>query len=257
MTDLPDGWVQARLDDIGTWGSGGTPRAGQKEFYDGGIPWAVIGDLADGIVNTTARSISRAGLEASSAKIVPPGTILIAMYGSIGKLGVAGIPMATNQAIAFVQAWESVIDRDYLFWYLRSQRQSLIRAGKGATQQNIGQAVLRNWPILLPPLAEQRRIVAGLDNHLSLLDSMERAVTSALVKANRLRASLLAEAFVGRLVPQDPDDEPAAELLARIRAERSATIPKQRTRSRRTPKELAAPATGVTGDDYQQETLPL
>ncbi|WP_433228634.1 restriction endonuclease subunit S [Micromonospora sp. CA-248260] len=109
----------------------------------------------------------------------------------------------------------------------------------------------------IPPLAEQREIVARTADRLAGVDRLIAEVEHAARKADALRASLLAEAFAGRLVPQDPNDEPAAELLARIRAERSATIPKQRTRSRRTPRELAAPPTRVTGDDYQQETLPL
>ncbi|TDC43733.1 restriction endonuclease subunit S [Micromonospora sp. KC213] len=109
----------------------------------------------------------------------------------------------------------------------------------------------------IPPLVEQREIVARTSERLSGVERLIGAIERGRRQAAALRASLLAEAFAGRLVPQDPNDEPASELLARIRAERAATIPKQRTRSRRTPKELPAPPTRVTGDDYQQETLPL
>ncbi|WP_063838621.1 restriction endonuclease subunit S [Micromonospora haikouensis] len=109
----------------------------------------------------------------------------------------------------------------------------------------------------IPPLAEQREIVARVSEQLAGVDRLIEAIERARRQSVALRASLLAEAFAGRLVAQDPDDEPASELLARIRAERAASIPKQRTRSRRTAKELPAPATRVTGDDYQQEALPL
>ncbi|WP_432954701.1 restriction endonuclease subunit S [Micromonospora haikouensis] len=109
----------------------------------------------------------------------------------------------------------------------------------------------------IPPLAEQREIVARVSEQLAGVERLIEAIERARRQSMALRVSLLAEAFAGRLVPQDPDDEPASELLARIKAERAATIPKQRTRSRRTAKELPAPATRVTGDDYQQETLPL
>lgn len=85
---------------------------------------------------------------------------------------------------------------------------------------------------------------------------MENA-RAAAARAQQLARSLLAEAFAGRLVPQDPNDEPASELLARIRAERQAALPRQKARSPRTRKALPAPPTRVTGDDYQQETLPL
>ncbi|MBY8872705.1 restriction endonuclease subunit S [Micromonospora sp. PLK6-60] len=109
----------------------------------------------------------------------------------------------------------------------------------------------------VPPLAEQRDIVARTNERLSGIERLIEAIERTRKQAAGLRASLLAEAFAGRFVPQDPNDEPATELLARIKAERAMTIPKQRTRSRRTPKELPAPPTRVTGDDYQQETLPL
>ncbi|MGC4805853.1 restriction endonuclease subunit S [Micromonospora sp. DT233] len=109
----------------------------------------------------------------------------------------------------------------------------------------------------IPPLSEQREIVARTSDLLGGIDRLTEATTIAQRRAAALRASLLSEAFAGQLVPQDPNDEPASELLARIRAERAATVPKQRARSRRTPKELPAPPTRVTGDDYQQEALPL
>ncbi|MDT0531779.1 restriction endonuclease subunit S [Micromonospora sp. DSM 115977] len=109
----------------------------------------------------------------------------------------------------------------------------------------------------IPPLAEQRAIVGRTKDLLAGLDRLSAAVERSERQATALRASLLAEAFAGRLVPQDPNDEPASDLLARIRAERQAALPKQKARSPRTRRDLAAPPTRVTGDDYQQETLPL
>lgn len=190
MTDLPPNWTWTRLADVGIWGSGGTPKADVAAFYGGDIPWAVIGDLADSLVTHTARSITREGLASSSAKLVPPGTILVAMYGSIGKLGIASRPMATNQAIAFVQPDLRLVDPGYLFLYLRSQRVPLARAGKGATQQNIGQQILRDWPLPLPPLAEQRRIVAALEGHLSRLDFADHAFARVVGRHGALIRSI-------------------------------------------------------------------
>ncbi|SCF06267.1 hypothetical protein GA0070563_104391 [Micromonospora carbonacea] len=121
----------------------------------------------------------------------------------------------------------------------------------------IDQQAIRQFEFMLPSKRRQTEIVNRFSELSTIVNRVADVVRNSAVKAKRLRASLLAEAFAGQLVPQDPDDEPASELLARIRAERAATIPKQRTRSRRTTKELPAPATRVTGDDYQQETLPL
>ena len=172
----PDGWTRLTLGQVAQWGSGGTPKAGTAAYYDGEIPWAVIGDLTDGFVSATAARITQLGLAESSAKMVPDGSVLVAMYGSIGKLGLPTIQMATNQAIAFATPHPEVLDRNFLFWYLMSQREILARSGKGATQQNISQTILKSWPIPLPPLDEQRRIVAILEGHLGRLEAGNAAI---------------------------------------------------------------------------------
>ena len=82
--------------------------------------------------------------------------------------------------------------------------------------------ILKAMPIPLPPLAEQRRIVAEVERRLSVVQQAEATVEASLARAERLRQSILKQAFSGRLVPQDPDDEPASVLLERIRAEREA-----------------------------------
>lgn len=192
MTELPDGWTVESLSDVASWGSGGTPQAGHPAFYGGDIPWAVIGDLNEATVVETRASITDAGLAASSAKLVPEGAVLLAMYGSIGKLGIAGRPMATNQAIAFALPNDRVLGK-YLFYYLMSQRHQLDAEGKGATQRNISQTILRPWPIPLPEgLDEQHRIVDILEDHLSRLDAGVRGLGEAVEHLRLLRVSSLA-----------------------------------------------------------------
>ena len=88
-------------------------------------------------------------------------------------------------------------------------------------------------PIPLPPLAEQRRIVAEVERRLSVIQQAEAAVEASLARAERLRQSILKQAFSGRLVPQDPGDEPASALLERIRAEREADRRKDAKAQRR------------------------
>ncbi len=132
---LPPGWAQTTLGDAFKWGSGGTPQSTNQSFYDGGIPWLIIGDLSDSVVTESSKTITQAGLENSSAKWVQPGSVLVAMYGSIGKLGIAGTDLTTNQAIAFTHPHP--IDTKYLFYYLLRCRRDLAKLGKGGTQQNI------------------------------------------------------------------------------------------------------------------------
>ena len=174
------------LGKVARWGSGGTPKRSEAQYFGAGIPWLSISDLNDGEVTDAKESLTQLGLENSSAKVVPAGTLLVAMYGSIGKLGIAGRELCTSQAIAFAQPDPLVIDIRYLFHFLLAERTKLQRLGRGGTQMNIGQADLKSWPIPLPPLSEQRRIAAILDQAgelrakrrvvLAQLDSLTQAI---------------------------------------------------------------------------------
>jgi type I restriction enzyme S subunit len=178
-------WEMKTLGEIGEWGSGGTPFSSQSEYYNGTIPWLIIEDLNDSIVTTSQKTITELGLRNSSAKIVEPGTLLIAMYGSIGKLGIAGIPCATNQAIAFCRCNSALIDVNFLFYYLLFSREKLLELGRGNTQQNIGQAVLKEYPIPLLPLPEQRRISALLRraDHLRRMQRNADGLSATVLQA--------------------------------------------------------------------------
>lgn len=176
---MPSGWRSMSLGEIAQWGSGGTPKRTNPSYFGGSIPWVVIGDLTDGVVTDSSTYITEDGLRASTARWIPPGAVLLAMYGSIGKLGIAGIPLTTNQAIAHAVVRDGLVDAKYLFWYLRSIRDKLRRAGKGGTQQNISQSVIRGLPIPVPPLDEQRRIVLAVEEQLTRISSGQGSLDHA------------------------------------------------------------------------------
>lgn len=227
MTALPATWLELPLSDVARLGSGGTPQAKNPVFYEGGdIPWAIIGDLNDGVVTSTAQQITAAGLASSSAKLVPADTIMLGMYGSIGKLGIAGIPMATNQAIATIQV-SPRLDVRYLFYYLLSQRRNLDNKGKGATQRNISQTILKPWPVRFPAeISEQYRIVDLLEDRLSRLDA-----ANAYLDASRRRLVAMERSAMANC--RDGD----VRLLAEVTAIQGG-IQKQQ---KRTPKDNAFP----------------
>lgn len=160
----------------------------------------------------------------SNAKLVPKGAILIAMYGSIGKLGIAGIECATNQAIAFTTAIEKGIDNKYLFYSLLNIRKDLLNLGKGGTQANISQTVLKKVPVPIAPLEEQRRIVLKLEQLLTKINNCKERLDRIPALLKHFRQSVLAAACSGRLTTdwreRNLDMERASELLKRIRYER-------------------------------------
>jgi len=241
-------WERVQLGDLGEWGSGGTPLSTESRYYDGNIPWLIIGDLNDGVVTSSTKTITEEGLANSSARMLPKNVLLIAMYGSIGKLGITGIECATNQAIAFCKPDPDRADLRYLFHAFMGLRPKFLSRGQGLAQKNISQRILRAWEIGLPPLAEQKRIVAKVDELMALCDRLalqqqERETRhAALARASLarfadaptpanlnfifhksyaippadLRKSILTLAVQGKLVPQDANDEPAEVLLERV-----------------------------------------
>jgi type I restriction enzyme S subunit len=220
LPELPQSWIWVRLGEVSDTTSGGTPSRKKKQYYGGSIPWLKSGELKDGVINATEESITDEGLANSSTRIIPRGNLLIALYGAtVGKLGVLGIDSAINQAICAIFP-NGGISREFLFWYLRKHRNELLNIRKGGAQPNISQDVVRNIVLPLPSLQEQQNIVEEIENRMSLIKEVETVLEKSLKQAERLRQGILKQAFEGKLVPQDPSDEPADKLLQRIREER-------------------------------------
>lgn len=194
LTAEGDEWVETSLGEIADWGSGGTPKADNAEYYGGTIPWCVIGDLTEGEVWETEKTISQLGLTNSSAKIIDPESVLLAMYGaSIGRTGISTIPMATNQAIAFAKCKEEKVSPKYLLVYLQTQKSKFIEMGQGAAQPNISQTIIKSWPISLPPIRQQKKIIERIESFSILIEN-----TDLLVNATKnLRSSLLSDLLSG------------------------------------------------------------
>ncbi len=202
---IPDGWGIKKMPQVVKWGSGGTPKATEKQYYDGGsIPWLVIGDLNDSIVSFSASKITELGLQNSSAKMIPAGTLLVAMYGSIGKLGITGIECCTNQAIAYAKELYGVTTK-YMFFYMAMMKSELISKGKGGTQKNISQTVLNSLEVIVPPLPEQELIVSRIEELFSQLDAGVETLKKTKAQLAVYRQAVLKEAFEGRLTASGPE----------------------------------------------------
>ena len=214
--EIPNSWVWATLGDIGTWQAGGTPSRSNKTYYGGSIPWLKTGDLNDGLITDIPESITEEAVANSSAKINPVGSVLIAMYGAtIGKLGILTFPATTNQACCACIEYYAVI-QSYLFYFLLSQRTTFISKGGGGAQPNISKEIIVNTTIPLPPLAEQQRIVTEIQRCFALINQIEQGKVDLQTTIKQLKNRTLDLAIHGKLVSQDPNDEPASKLLKRI-----------------------------------------
>ena len=226
--EVPQNWKAVRVGEIGSWSAGATPSRSHPEYYGGNIPWLKTGDLNDGDIYEVPEFITEEGVQHSSVRLNPVGSVLMAMYGAtIGKLGILQIEATTNQACCACICYEGMWNK-YLFYYLLSQRKNYIAMGAGGAQPNISKDKIVNSIIALPPLAEQKRIVAKIEELMPIVEQYAAAST----KLNTLNAtfpemmkkSILQEAVQGKLVPQDPNDEPASVLLEKIAKEKKRLI---------------------------------
>jgi type I restriction enzyme, S subunit len=200
VSDLPEGWLETSLADVAQWGSGGTPSRTHSEYYGGSIPWIKTGELGQRVITETEETITELGLQNSSAKIFPKGSVAIAMYGAtIGKTSVLGIDAATNQACAVAIPETRLATVEYLFRFLESQKAAFVEAGKGGAQPNISQGVIKEWPFPLAPLNEQKRIAEKLEALLTQATSSLEKLNRASELLKRFRQSVLAAAMSGVL----------------------------------------------------------
>ena len=214
--EVPESWEWQKLGDIGVWQSGATPSRLNKEYYGGEIPWLKTGDLNDGYIYEIPETITQKALEETSVKLNPAGSVLIAMYGAtIGKVGILTFPATTNQACCACVDYNG-IERIYLFYFLLSHKEEFIMLGGGGAQPNISKEKIIDTLIPVPPLQEQNRIIEAIEQWFSLIELLETSKEELQTSIVQAKSKILDLAIRGKLVSQDPNDEPAIELLKRI-----------------------------------------
>ena len=163
--------------------SGGTPKTGVAEYYDGNIPWLRTQEVNFGEIWETDIKITELGLKNSSARMIPANCVIVAMYGAtVGKVGINKIPMATNQACANIQVNEKLANYRYVFHVLKSKYQYIKSLGTGS-QTNINAQIVKNLEIPIPTLNEQKRIANILDK----FEALTHSITEGLPKEIALR----------------------------------------------------------------------
>ena len=261
---IPNGWEWMRLGNIGEWGSGTTPPREVSEYYNGNITWLKSGELNDTVnLKGSNEKITAAALEKFSFRKNKIGDVLFAMYGAtIGKTAILGEPAVTNQAVCGCTPYNGVLN-DYLFLFLIAERDRFHRKSEGAAQPNISKHKAIRFYFPLPPFAEQKRIVAKVNQLMACCDKLEEAqkieegcrerfldsvlqeltdTSKSFVKSadfalshfSRLtlrakdikiwRKSILDLVVRGKLVPQNSKDESATKLLTKIVEEKKKLV---------------------------------
>lgn len=188
-------WPTGRLGDHVPTTSGGTPSRSRPDFFGGRIPWVKSGELAAGRVIASEETITEEALASSSAKLMPIGTVLLAMYGAtVGEVAVLGVEAATNQAVCCISPTESVTG-PFLVGLLRARKRDLVRRAAGGAQPNISQTIIRGLEIPLPPITIQEEYA----QRATAADKLRESARSSEAGLEALFASLQQLAFRGEL----------------------------------------------------------
>ena len=218
--EIPDSWVWTRFSQIVSFDLGKTPDRHNKRYWNNGkYPWFTIADLQEmGSASSSKEKISEIALnEKFAGKLIPRGTLLMSFKLTVGKTSILDVDAVHNEAIIsiFPIISEHEITRNFLLNALPVLVLCVKKrdAVKGAT---LNSSKLATMFIPLPPLSEQHRIVAEIERWFSLINIIENNKEDLQTVIKQAKSKILDLAIHGKLVPQDPNDEPASELLKRI-----------------------------------------
>ncbi len=190
--------------------SGGTPSRHINTYWENGnIPWVKISDIKGKHLFGTDEFITRQGLENSSAKIFPKGTILYTIFATLGETTILNIDAATNQAIAGINIrdqYKEIILTDYLYYYLLSIKDIMCKIGRGVAQNNLNLKILRNVQVPVPSIEEQKKII----DTLSLIEKIMLVKDKQLSRLSNLVKSRFIEMFGDPII--NPFGYPINEL---------------------------------------------
>ncbi len=223
LPNLPDGWV---------WSSAGelceciVPNRDKPKSFSGDIPWITIPDLDDrGYRVSESRTnigLSMAEAEQYRARIVPKGSVVMTCIGRFGISAVCDRDIVINQQLHAFIVPRGQLDGPFLAFALQAQKERMESVATSTTIAYLNKSNCNNTPVPVPPLEEQLEVSQRIRCALDHIQNLNQNCQTELTRSTALRQSILKQAFAGRLVPQDPNDEPASELLARIRADQPA-----------------------------------
>ena len=223
----PSSWQQTDVQSVALVGTGSTPlRSNPAFFAEQGTPWVTSAATGSEHITAASEFVTPEAIAAHRLKVYPAGTLLVAMYGegkTRGQVAELDIAATINQACAAVVVDETKMLRTFVKLALQANYLQMRVLAEGGNQPNLNLSKVKGFPLPAPTIEEQAEIVRRVETMFAFADRLEARLQAARTAANRLTPALLAKAFRGELVPQDPNDEPAAELLKRLAASAPAT----------------------------------
>ncbi len=198
---LPAGWKWAKLGDVCEIVSGSTPKTNVTAYWNGTITWITptdMGKLTTKYIHSSQRAITQTGYASCSTKLIPAGAVIMSTRAPIGHLGIASVPLCTNQGCkTFVPGAD--VDTEFLYFSLLTYLEAIQALGSGSTFQEVSKTKLSKFEICLPPLTEQKRIAALLNEQMAYVETVRMSAREQLDAINALPAALLRRAFAGGL----------------------------------------------------------
>lgn len=217
--EMPAGWKTARVKNVAaTMQSGGTPDSSNDSFYvdkEYGIPWVAIADMsATAYVTDTNKYISENARHSKNIKVFPPGTILYAMYASVGKVAELAVPATINQALLAIELRNN-INNSFFKYALNAWEPYIISESNGTTQNNLNASKVANLFVPLPCLQEQEILARLLDLRRTKVDTLIQNVQTQIEKLKAYKQSLITEVVTKGLDPTVPMKDSGVEWLGK------------------------------------------
>lgn len=231
-------WKTAKLGDLGTLARGKSKHRPRNDpsLYGGRYPFIQTGDIANsnGLITHHSKTYNDKGL--AQSELWPKGTLCITIAANIADTAILDYDACFPDSIVGFLADESTCIAKFVKHSIDVIKEDIERLAPATAQKNINLAILSEIPIRIPSVEEQSEIVRRVEKLFAFADRLEERLTQAQAAVQKLTPALLAKAFRGELVPQDPNDEPASELLKRLQESRTESAKPSRARKPRTRK---------------------
>ncbi|MBT5170936.1 MAG: hypothetical protein HOL90_01480 [Candidatus Nitrosopelagicus sp.] len=228
--DLPNEWSWISLANLGDLNRGKSKHRPRNDpiLFGGKYPFIQTGVVKNskGKITSFKQTYNEIGL--AQSKLFPTNTICITIAANIADTSVLTFPACFPDSVVGYNGFSNLIENMFMFYYIQSVKSNLEAIAPSTAQKNINLDILQKMLVPIMSNEEQKEIIARIEQGFSLIENTTQIVESSLQKLQTMKMSILKQAFEGKLVPQDPNDEPASVLLARIKSTKESQSTKQR-----------------------------